>query len=163
MPLFQTIIHPTDFNEPSKEAFRVTRWLAQSLGARVIAFHVASPPAVLTQEGRVVQDRETAEPVDLWAEYRRLQVDTPKVPVEYVIVVGTKAEAKRLLQEKIRQLGEGVLVVMGSHGHTGISRFVWGSKAEEMVRDLACPVLVVKAPPSPAPSLSSTAQSTVTA
>jgi hypothetical protein len=33
---------------------------------------------------------------------------------------------------------------MGSHGRSGVSRLLWGSKAEEAVRDLACPVLVVK-------------------
>ena len=160
MPLFQTIIHPTDFDEPSKEAFRVARSLAQALSARVVVFHVVPPPAVVNQDGRVVRDPKIAEPIDLWPEYRRLQADTPKVPVEYVVVVGDKAEAKRILQEKIRQLGEGVLVVMGSHGRTGISRFLWGSKAEEVVRDFVCPVLVVKAPSLAAPSLTTGAEIT---
>jgi len=52
----------------------------------------------------------------------------------------------RLLEEKVRGLGEGALVVMGSHGRRGIGRLLWGSKAEEIVRDCPCPVLVVKAP-----------------
>ena len=37
MPLFQTILHPTDFDEPSKTAFRVARSLAQALGSRIVA------------------------------------------------------------------------------------------------------------------------------
>ena len=115
MPLFQTLIHPTDFDEPSKEAFRVARALAEALGARVIAFHVVPHPAVVTQDGRVIRDPHKAEPIDLWEEYRTLQADTPKVPVQYAVVVGDKAEARRLLEEKVRELGEGVLVVMGSH------------------------------------------------
>src|SRR5262245_66402959 len=146
MPLFQTLIHPTDFDEPSKEAFRVARALAEALGARVIAFHVVPHPAVVTQDGRVIRDPHKAEPIDLWEEYRTLQADTPKVPVQYAVVVGDKAEARRLLDETVRELGEGVLVVMGSHGRTGLSRLLWGNKAEEVVRDLSCPVLVVKAP-----------------
>ena len=36
---------------------------------------------------------------------------------------------------------------MGSHGRRGISRLLWGSKAEEVVRECPCPVLVVKALP----------------
>jgi nucleotide-binding universal stress UspA family protein len=146
MPLFQTLVHPTDFDEPSKEAFRVVRSLAQAIGARVVVFHVVSPPAVLTQDGRIIMDPKKAEPVDLWAEYRTLQADTPKVPVQYAVLVGGRGDAKHLLEAKIRELGEDVLVVMGSHGRTGLSRFLWGSKAEEVVRDLSCPVLVVKAP-----------------
>jgi len=160
MPLFQTIIHPTDFDEPSKEAFRVARSLAQALGAQVVVFHAVPPPAILTQDGRVVLDPKTAEPIDLWPEYRQLQADTPKVPVHYAVVVGDKAEAKHMLEEKIRELGEGVLIVMGSHGRTGISRLFWGSKAEEVVRDSICPVLVVKAPSRVAPSLTSGAETT---
>jgi nucleotide-binding universal stress UspA family protein len=153
MTLFQTIIHPTDFDEPSKEAFRVARSLAQALGARVVAYHVVPPPAILTPDGRVVPDPKGAEPVDLWAEYRTLQTDVPKVPIQYAVVVGALAEAKHLLEQKIRELGEGVLVVMGSHGRTGLRRLLWGSKAEEFVRELVCPVLVVKAP---APAAAST-------
>jgi nucleotide-binding universal stress UspA family protein len=144
--MFQTIVHPTDFDEPSEEAFRVARSLAQALGARLVVFHVVPPPAVVTQDGRVILDPHNAEPVDLWAEYRTLQAETPKVPVQYAVVVGDKAKAKHLLEEKIRELGEGVLLVMGSHGRRGIRRLLWGSKAEEVVRECPCPVLVVKAP-----------------
>ena len=163
MPLFQTIIHPTDFDEPSKEAFRVARSLAQALGARVVVYHIVPPPAVVTQDGRVLLDPKSAEPVDLWLEYRRLQADTPKAAVEYAVVVGDKAEAKHMLGEKIREFGEGVLVVMGSHGRTGLSRLLWGSMAEEVVRDLPCPVLVVKAPARAAASVTSEAQATASA
>ena len=144
--MFQTLIHPTDFDGPSKEAFRVARSLAHALGARLFVFHVVPPPAVVTQDGRVILDPHKAEPTDLWAEYRMLQADTPNVPVQYAVVVGDKSRARLLLEEKVRELGEGALVVMGSHGRRGIRRLLWGSKAEEVVRECPCPVLVVKAP-----------------
>jgi nucleotide-binding universal stress UspA family protein len=163
MSLFQTIIHPTDFDEPSKEAFRVARSLAQALGARVVVFHVVFPPAIITQDGRAIRDPKDAEPVDLWAEYRTLQADTPKVSVQYAVVVGDKAEAKHVFEKKIRDLGEGMLVVMGSHGRTGLSHLVWGSKAEEVMRDVACPVLVVKAPSRSKPAVPSGAQAAASA
>jgi nucleotide-binding universal stress UspA family protein len=161
--MFQTLVHPTDFDEPSKEAFRVARSLAQALGTRLVVFHVVAPPAVVTQDGRVILDPHNAEPVDLWAEYRTLQADTPKVPVQYAVVVGDKAKAKHLLEEKIRELGEGVLLVMGSHGRRGISRLLWGSKAEEVVRECPCPVLVVKAPPPNLPAADPGATATASA
>ncbi len=163
MPPFHTIIHPTDFDEPSKEAFRVARSLAQALGSRVVAFHVVPPPAVVTQDGRVLRDRKNAAPTDLWAGYRTLAAEKPEVPVEYAVVVGDDSEAKHILGKKVREIGEGVLVVMGSHGRTGLSRLLWGSKAEEVVRDLACPVMVVKAPTQPVPPSPSGAETIVTA
>jgi nucleotide-binding universal stress UspA family protein len=150
--MFQTIVHPTDFDQPSKEAFRVARSLAQTLGAGLVVFHVVPPPAVVNQDGRVILNPRDAEPTDLWAEYRALQADTPKVPVQYAVVVGGQAEAKHLLEAKIRELGEGVLLVMGSHGRRGIGRLLWGSKAEEVVRECPCPVLVVKAPAAKLPA-----------
>jgi nucleotide-binding universal stress UspA family protein len=149
MTMFRTIVHPTDFDEPSKDAFRVARELARSLGTKLVAFHIVSPPAVVTQDGKVLLDPHHAEPVDLWAEYRSLEADSPKVPVQHVVVVGDRAQAKHLLEKKIRELGDGVLLVMGSHGRRGLSRFLWGSRAEEVVRECPCPVLVVKASPPP--------------
>jgi nucleotide-binding universal stress UspA family protein len=153
--MFQTIVHPTDFDEPSKEAFRVARSLAGPLGAKVVVFHVVSPPAMVTQDGRVLRDPHNAEPVDLWEEYRALQVDGPKAPVQYAVVVGDISECRRLLQEKICELsemGDEVLVVMGSHGRRGLRRILWGSKTEKVVRECPCPVLVVKAPSAKAPA-----------
>jgi nucleotide-binding universal stress UspA family protein len=163
MAMFQTLVHPTDFDEPSKDAFRVARSLAQDLGARLVVFHVVPPPAVVTQDGRVILDPHSAEPVDFWAEYRALQADTPKVPVQYAVVVGDRARAKHLLEQKIRELGEGVLLVMGSHGRRGISRLLWGSKAEEVVRECPCPVLVVKAASPKLPAVGPGATATASA
>ena len=161
--MFQTIGHPTDFDQPSKEAFRVARSLAQALGARVVVFHIVPRPAIVTQDGRVILNPHDAEPTDLWAEYRTLQADTPKVPVQYAVLVGDKQEAKHLLEEKIRELGEGILLVMGSHGRRGLSRLLWGSKAEEVVRECPCPVLVVKAPPPKLPAADPGATATASA
>ncbi len=163
MPPFQTLIHPTDFDEPSKEAFHVARSLAQALGAKVVVFHVVSPPAIVTEEGKVLLDPHAPEAFDLWEEYRTLQADTPKVPVQYAVVVGTKSKARHLLEEKVRELGEGVLVVMGSHGRTGLSRLFWGSKTEEVVRHCPCPVLVVKAPSPEASVCTSEVETTANA
>jgi nucleotide-binding universal stress UspA family protein len=122
-----------------------------------------SQVTAVTQDGRVILDPHNAEPVDLWAEYRTLQADTPKVPVQYAVVVGEKAKAKHLLEEKVRELGEGVLLVMGSHGRRGISRLLWGSKAEEVVRDCPCPVLVVKASSTKEPARASSVEATASA
>lgn len=150
MALFQTIVHPTDFDAPSLQAFRLTRGLAQAFGARVVVFHVVPPPAVLTEDGRVILDPKKGKPVDLWERYRPLQADAPGVQFQYAVVVGTKGQAMQLLEAKVRELGDGVLVVMGSHGRTGLRRLVWGSKAEAVVRQMPCPVLVAKAPAPPA-------------
>jgi nucleotide-binding universal stress UspA family protein len=144
VPLFNVILHPTDLDESSKEAFRIARSLAQALGAKLVVFQVVPPPAALTPDGRVVLDPKDPEPVDLWAEYRTLAADVPNVAVSYAVVVGDRSEARRMLEDRVRQAGEGVLLVMGTYGRTGISRLIWGNEVEKVVRDPVCPVLVVK-------------------
>jgi nucleotide-binding universal stress UspA family protein len=144
MALFHTILHPTDFDAVSMAAFRVSRNLAQQLGAKVIAFHVAAPPAVVTGDGRVILDPKSPTPVDLWADYRKAQAETPQVTVQYSLVVGKESEAGRMLVELVAQKPDGVLVVMGTQGRTGLSRLIWGNRAEEVVRMAPCSVLVVK-------------------
>ena len=52
---------------------------------------------------------------------------------------------------------------MGSHGRRGISRLLWGSKAEEVVRECPCPVLVVKAPSPKLPAADPGATATASA
>ena len=146
MAVFHTILHPTEFDPPSVEAFRVARALAQALGAKVIAFYVAAPPAVVTADGRVVVDPKDPTPVDLWAAYRAAQADTPAVAVQYSVVVGKENEATKLLEDLVSQNASGVLIVLGTHGRTGLSRLIWGNRADEIVRTAACSVLVVKEP-----------------
>jgi hypothetical protein len=60
------VTSPTDFDEPSKEAYRVARSLAQALDARVVAFRVVSPPAIVTEAGRISLDPNAPEPAEDW-------------------------------------------------------------------------------------------------
>jgi nucleotide-binding universal stress UspA family protein len=85
------------------------------------------------------------------------------VTTVYAVAVGDKAGAKHTLGEKIRQLGEGVLIVMGSHGRKSLKQLLWASKTEEVIRDFPCPVLVVKAPPASVPFEIPAAEATATA
>jgi nucleotide-binding universal stress UspA family protein len=146
MSLFRHILVPTDFDELSEEAFRVSRALAQLCGARVTAFHVVGAPAVVTGDGRVILDQKNPAPVDLWTDYRKVAAETPNVAVDYVVVVADEGEARRMLFDLVRPNPDGVLIVMGTHGRTGLRRLIWGNRAEEVVREAPCPVLTVKVP-----------------
>jgi quercetin dioxygenase-like cupin family protein len=69
----------------------------------------------------------------------------PRIRVEHRLAEGNAAE-------EILRLGEAMhcdLIVMGSHGRTGLGRLLTGSVAEEVLRKAACPVMVVKTPPRP--------------
>ena len=91
-------------------------------------------------------DPKVSTPVDIWADYRAAEVGEPSVPIQYSVVVGKYTEATRMLVELIGQNANGVLLVIGTHGRTGLSRLIWGNRAEEVVRTAPCAVLVVKEP-----------------
>jgi nucleotide-binding universal stress UspA family protein len=54
MHTIQTILVPTDFSAHADEAYRVAHTLARVVGAEVILFHVARPPAVVSEGGRLL-------------------------------------------------------------------------------------------------------------
>ena len=81
---------------------------------------------------------------ELRARLQTLQSGEPGVPVEYRLEAGDPAtEVLRVAREVPCDL-----IVLGTHGRTGLTRLVLGSVAEEVLRKAPCPVLTVKAPPS---------------
>jgi nucleotide-binding universal stress UspA family protein len=140
------ILHPTDFSEGSEPALRTARVLARDRGARLILLHV-SPPDVVVDGTMVVGVDPRAERDSL--EVIRARTDGPdlKYPVDARLVWG------RAAVEILRMAGEvGCgLIVMGTHGRTGLGRLLVGSVAEEVLRGARCPVLAIKVPfPAPA-------------
>lgn len=135
------VLHPTDFSECSDFAFQTACELARASSGRVTVIHVVSPPTVIYGEGIV-----PPEPIDLLsaaeAAITRRQSPDPAVRVDHVVVEGD-AVAEILWAAAANAYD---LIVMGTHGRTGLSRFILGSVAEQVVRKAKCPVLTVKAP-----------------
>jgi len=136
-----TILHPTDFSEHSGHALRFAAGLARDYGARVVVLHAAEVPPVSYFEGVIVSDPE--EPIRA-ARQRLEQLDVPHagVPVERRFEVGDPTETILRTAAEIRA----DLIVMATHGRTGIERFLMGSVAERVVRRAPCPVLTLTAP-----------------
>jgi nucleotide-binding universal stress UspA family protein len=137
----RTILHATDFSDHSNYAFRLACSLARDYGARLIVLHVAEPPVVIHPEGVVVPFPSDFKD-QLWRELQLLQSDKPKVTVEPCLADG------EVVPEILRVAGESRcdLILMGTHGRTGLSRLLMGSVAEQVVRKAPCPVLTVKLP-----------------
>ena len=153
MNAIHKILVPTDFSAHADEAFRVAHTLARALGAEVILFHVAQPPAVATEGGPLLANPPQGDTIDLWERFHRFQPADPSVRVRHEVIVAEKPNAGYIL-EILDKLGCD-LIVMGTHGRSGLKHLLFGSVAEEVVRRAHCPVMVVKAPapltlPSPA-------------
>ena len=147
----RSILLPTDFSECAQHAVPVAAGLARAFEARLVCLHVVEPvmPAVgwtpvaeplpITDIGEQLEDSAARElPKIAGCE------DCAGLDVEDVIAHGeAAAEIVRVARER------GVdLIVISSHGRTGLGRILFGSTAESVVRHAHCPVLVVKPPAS---------------
>jgi nucleotide-binding universal stress UspA family protein len=138
----QTILHPTDFSPPAGHAFEVACALARDHGARLVLLHVKPPPQVLFGKmGPVV-----VEPPDL---RRTLQEQLDRLrPAESPLHVERRlaeGDAAAEIVKTAREVGS-ELVVMGTHGRTGLRRLLLGSVAEQVLRRAPCPVLTLRLP-----------------
>jgi nucleotide-binding universal stress UspA family protein len=144
MRSIQKILVPTDFSPHAGEAFLQAHALAKAIGASVVVLHVARPPAMVIDGGRLLTDPTQGESKDLWVDLRTLKAEEPGVSVEREVIVTDQPVASRIL-EILETMGCD-LIVMGTHGLTGLKHRLFGGKTEEVVRRARCPVMVVKAP-----------------
>ena len=136
----RTILHPTDFSPCSDYAFRLACILARDYIARLILVHVKPPPVIVGEVGVIPADPEGYDKA-LMDQLNQLQPADARLPVERYLLQGSAAD------EIVRLAGAKKcdLIVMGTHGRTGLGRLVMGSVAEVVLRKAPCPVLTVKA------------------
>jgi nucleotide-binding universal stress UspA family protein len=142
MMLIRTILHPTDFSEQAQHAFAAACSLARDHSARLVVLYVRAPSVVAYGElGPIVSD-PIQTPADVEASLAALHLPDPGVEVEYRTAEGDPAA------EVVRLAGVvgANLIVMGTHGRTGLGRLLMGSVAEAVLRRAPCPVLTLKAP-----------------
>jgi nucleotide-binding universal stress UspA family protein len=138
----RTILHPTDFSERSQYAFQTAHSLARDHGAGLVVLYVRAPTVVAYGEmGPIVPD-PIQTPDDVKDRLSALHVLDPWVEVEYRVRDGDPAAETIRLASEVKAN----LIVMGTHGRTGLGRLLMGSAAEAVLRRAPCPVLTLKAP-----------------
>jgi nucleotide-binding universal stress UspA family protein len=145
----RTILLPTDFSGCANYAVAYAAAIARAARAKIICIYVLEPmvPAVgYTGLADPMPMADISEQLEDSAERELPQVvhceELQGLDVEEVITHGdAAAEIVRVASER------GVdLIVIASHGRTGLGRMIFGSTAEAVVRHARCPVLVVKPP-----------------
>ena len=144
----KTILHPTDFSEPSKYALRYALALAKEFNARLCILHVVeeisnamyfemlqAPP--LAQLMADIEDQAKKALNDLVPPEMKGEVET-----EYLIRKGVPFLEIVRGAEQLKA----DIIVCGTHGRTGLKHALFGSVAEKVVRKAPCPVLSVRHP-----------------
>lgn len=140
----QRILCPIDFSDCSKKALEYAQLFAQGQNEEVILFHVVEPYVLPIEYGIApVPYVELESKVKENAE-RELEAIAkeyfPKSKVQRRVVMGRASEV--VLNEAREKKVD--LIVMGTHGRTGLSHLFMGSTAERVVRLAPCAVLTVR-------------------
>ena len=142
MMQLQTILYTTDFSDSSKGAFPLAYSLARDHGARLIVLHVLPAGTYeivnLAQLGQGESAQQFED--DIRHDLQRIQPPDDRVPMEYKLAKGDPAASI----VKVAEETACDLIVLGTHGRTGLKRVLMGSVAEHVMRGAPCPVLVVK-------------------
>ncbi len=139
---FTNILFPTDFSERSVSAFHVACALARDHGAALTVLHVREvSPAVFAEFG-ALPPPDTVSRTEVLEKLNEFEPPDGTVSVEYVVADGSAAE--EIVNAAIDRHSD--MIVMGTHGRSGLGRLVMGSVAEEVVRKAPCPVLTLKSP-----------------
>jgi universal stress protein A len=140
------ILFPTDFSRLSGVALDYASRLAAESGARLYIVHVDDQflhSASMGEAGYPYAALAESEARQAWRDQlSRIKPTVAGVTFEHQFLDGATIE--ELLQFAKRE--EIDLIVMGSHGRTGLSRLLMGSVAEAVTRRAECPVLIVKQP-----------------
>jgi len=135
----KVVLVPTDFSSTSDAALRYATQMALTMGARVYLLHVP---------GKTGEHFEASFPFAQFDPAARERLDSfltadeiDRLHPQYVVRVGPTAEEIT----RYADICEADLIIMGTHGRSGIAHAVMGSVAEQVVRTAPCPVLLVRA------------------
>jgi universal stress protein A len=141
------ILFPTDFSEPAEYAWTYAMTFAQEFGAEVHLVHVVTPPPRLTEAYAVDFDPERTVQ-SLTAEASAAmdqQVEAAKSrSLIFRREVRVGVDFREIIDYAAKQDID--LIVMATHGRTGLAHVLLGSVAEKVVRKAPCPVLTIKHP-----------------
>jgi nucleotide-binding universal stress UspA family protein len=126
----KTLLHPTDLTEASLHAFDLACQIARARGARVVVLHVVPPP------NRHVSEVVIGNPLDGFHGF------APDVPIDTRVEKGDPAGVILRTAEEMKC----DLIVMGTHGRTGLSSWLTSHVVDEVVQRAACAVLTMRSP-----------------
>jgi nucleotide-binding universal stress UspA family protein len=141
------IVVPTDFSEQSLTALDCAVGLAETYDARLKVIFVNEPGLKISDMAWVGVDERAMNKMQLTEARRSIEkVVLDRIPVE------VSADAEILYGEAVVKIIEYTsdvnadLIVMATHGRTGVSHVLLGSVAEQIVRKAPCPVMTLKHP-----------------
>lgn len=148
-PQFQTVLATTDFSDESQSGVRYAVAFAQEIGAAVALLHVIEPPSRVAGMEAIPLACDDSEWAALaGAQLKKLAQREGKKDLRLTTHLRTGKPFHEICADAAQCAAD--LIVISTHGYTGVQRVLLGSTAERVVRHAPCPVLTVRPPITPA-------------
>jgi nucleotide-binding universal stress UspA family protein len=138
---FKTLLVPTDFSDCSLVALDYALALAIQFHAKIVLLHIVEPLAILPVLDEI-GDRQVRAGRERLAALCRKRIGN-RVPFEVLVRMG---RAHSEIPDTAKAL-DADLIVIATHGNTGLREALLGSTAQRVVTQAHCPVLTVRPPP----------------
>jgi universal stress protein A len=141
------ILFPTDFSEYANHAWSYVLTFAKEFAAEVYLLHVVPPPPRLTETYAVNFDPDAlleAQRAEATASLDRQLRGAKEAGLTAQVAIRVGVDYHEILEYARAQAVD--LIIMGTHGRTGLAHVLLGSVAEKVVRRAPCPVLTIKHP-----------------
>lgn len=141
-PQIKKILVPVDFSSYSNQAVNYASMIAKKFNSGIMLVHVIDSLSYsVTDTLKVIEHRRALETIArTLLDNLRKKLRGKNLQVKTYLLSGTPY--REILQKS--QLEKVDLIVMGTHGRTGVEHLLLGSVAERVVRLSPCPVLTVR-------------------
>ena len=138
------ILVPLDFSDTATKALKYAAALAEEFKARIRVLYVMEPASLREFTGAYPHGSDNDELISVCK--RKLLASADKCDVRRDLIEDTtvrRGPAYREIVAEAREMGAD-LIVINTHGNSGLNRLLLGSVAEHIVQHAPCPVLVVR-------------------
>jgi len=146
MSRIRRILHPSDFSRASGVAFTKAVEMAKLNRAELLVLHVLTPFIPMVGDGyvspKVYEDIESAARAQAQKQLNALVTKAKKAGVRVKGVLAEGVPHEQIVRAARSKRAD--LVVIGTHGRTGLAKFFLGSVAGRVISLARCPVLTVR-------------------
>jgi universal stress protein A len=146
MSRFRRILHPTDFSSASTAAFKRAVAMAKKDRSELVLVHVLAPPMPIAGEGyippNVYEDLEASAQRYAGKRLAALKDKAKAAGVRTTTVIREGVADEQIVRAARAKKAD--VVVIGTHGRTGLAKLFLGSVASRVVTAAPCPVLTVR-------------------
>jgi len=147
MNLIKTVLVPIDFSDYSKNALKYAATFAKQFNAKIFLIYVVEPmiyPADFSMGQVAIPSMDLDLRTRAEEELKSLSKNfiDRSLSVETIIKTGKPFVE---INETAKEVNAD-LIIIATHGHTGVEHLLFGSTAEKVVRKAPCPVLTLREP-----------------